>query len=112
MNIKHLAIAAVLFLSACGGDKIIEKPVLVDRPVPSFTQIPPAEQLPITWDVITENNIKEKMEESKKTNTYFVVFALTPQEYINLSLNVAELRRYIAQQSAVIDAQNKYLERN
>lgn len=112
MKIISVLIMSMFVLSGCAGrDKIIEKPVVIDRPTLSFTEIPPAEQLPMNWDVITENNIKEKIEEAKKNNTYFIVFALTPQEYINLSLNVAELRRYILQQAAIIDAQKKYWER-
>jgi len=57
----------------------------------------------IQWHVITENNLEEKMAEIKKQlGTGFVVFAMTPQSYENLSYNVQELRRYIREQASII----------
>ena len=59
------------------------------------------------WVIITASNAEEKLEmlKSKDNVTYF---ALTPQGYQNLSMNVAELRRYIEQQNAVIAAYQAY----
>lgn len=57
---------------------------------------------PVDWFVITEENLEEKIAEinSKTGNT--VLFAITPKGYENLALGLADLRRYIKDQQAII----------
>ena len=53
---------------------------------------------------------KGKFKELGKTEKDIVVFGLTNQSYKALSLSVADLRRYIIQQNAVIKAYKEYYE--
>ena len=53
---------------------------------------------------------KEKFKELGKSEKDVVVFALTDDSYKALSLSVADLRRYIVQQNAVIKAYKEYYE--
>jgi hypothetical protein len=61
--------------------------------------------------VITPENYNQKIEElSTKGNV--VLFALTSAGYQNLSMNVAELRKYIQQQNAVVAAYKDYYKKD
>jgi hypothetical protein len=101
--------ASAFLLVGCASTKpkIIDKPVLVERMELILPQVQPVSQSPMEWVAITASNAEEKLEmlKSKENVTYF---ALTAQGYQNLSLNVAELRRYIEQQNAVIAAYQAY----
>jgi hypothetical protein len=106
---KILYIAALAFLlSGCASKtKVFDKPVLVDRAELIVPQSQPASQTAVEWVILTPSNVEAKMLELQgKGNVSY--FALTPQGYQNLSMNVAELRRYIEQQNAVIAAYQKY----
>ena len=70
----------------------------------------PAVQQPVNWIVITKDNAAEKIAELERSQGVVALFALTPQGYQNLSINVAELRRYIQQQNAVLAAVREYYE--
>jgi len=105
---KIILASCCLFLTACTETtKVLDKPVLVER---AELIVPPAQpimQSDMNWTVITPENYAAKAEElSTKGNV--VLFALTPQGYQNLSMNVAELRKYIQQQNAVIAAYQEY----
>jgi len=64
---------------------------------PKAVQFPP-----VDWFVITEENLEEKIAEidSKTGNT--VMFVITPKGYENLAIGIAELRRYVKDQQAII----------
>lgn len=105
---KKLAILPLIFLAACAKEPVYTKPVVVEKPKFVPPAISPANQAPFEWVVITKDNMQEKLAELEKTEGVVVLFALTPQGYQNLSMNVSELRRYIQQQNAVIAAMRKY----
>lgn len=56
----------------------------------------------VPWFVITEDNLDEKIAEIRDKTGNFVIFVITPQGYENLALGIAELRRYIKDQQAII----------
>lgn len=108
---KYLAIIlASLTLAGCSSiqDRIITQPVIVEREAPIFPEVLPVQQYNFQWIVITNENFIEKMAELEKTNGQVVLFATTPEGYQNLSLSVAELRRYIEQQQSIIAAYKEY----
>ena len=57
---------------------------------------------PVDWYVITEENLEEKIQEINSKTGNVVVFAITPKGYENLALGIAELRRYVKDQQAII----------
>ena len=106
-----LILASVLTITACTSTKdVIVKPQLVQKPVLTVPNPIPANQAPVDWVVITRDNFEIKFKEIEEAGGSVVFFALTPQGYQNLSLNVAELRRYIQQQGSIIATLKNYYE--
>ena len=68
------------------------------------------EQLNLDWNIINKENAAQKLAAQEKKTGSSTFFALTAQGYQNLSINVGELRRYIQQQKATIEALKKYYE--
>lgn len=58
----------------------------------------------IEWYVVNEENFSTFVEKLKKEQgSEWVFFAMTPKSYENISLNVADIHRYIIQQIELID---------
>lgn len=112
MNKIFLIAACSLFLTACTETaRVLDKPVLVERAELILPPIQSINQADIKWVVITPENYSQRAEElASKGNV--VLFAITPQGYQNLSMNVAELRKHIQQQNAVIAAYREYYQKN
>lgn len=106
---KYVAIAALLLLTACAGQQqIIEKPVFIEKPELIVPGVAPAEQYSVEWYVITKENVLPLIDEFEKNGQQFVLFAVTPTGYQNLSMNMAEIRRYIEQQNVTVKAYRVY----
>ena len=101
-----------LVLSGCAStkDTLVVKPQVVERPKLEVPAPSPVQQLPFEWIVITKENYEKKFKEIESKGGTVTLFALTPQGYQNLSMNVSELRRFMQQQQAVIAALKKYYE--
>lgn len=97
-------------LAGCATTKTVSTPVLQSRPVFVPPSLASAKQGPVNWIVLNKENAAEKLAELEKTQGIVAVFAVTPKGYENLSLNSAELRRYIKQQKAIIVAMRQYYE--
>lgn len=95
-----------ILLTACGG-RTPEAEVVVttqyqEQNIP-IQERPKAVQFPpVDWFVITEENLEEKIAEINSKTGNVVVFAITPKGYENLALGIAELRRYVKDQQAII----------
>lgn len=113
-EMKKLLALSIVLLSGCSmfpkAPVVVTKPVIAEKPKLVVTQPTPANQLPIQWTVLTKDNVESKLQEMADKGESFVFFAVTPQGYQNLSLNIAELRRYIQQQNAVIATMKNYYE--
>ena len=108
---KLLIVFPILFLAACGNQqRVVTAPVIHERAPFTTPTLVPARQLPFEWSVITRENAQNKLRELEARSGSATVFALSPQGYQNLSLNIAELRRYIEQQNSVIAAMREYYE--
>lgn len=100
-----LACCAALSLAGCATTKTIDvsaKPIelsIIQPPNPE-----PVTMLPTKVRVVTASNIEAFVAEAKQEqatdNPVFVV--ITTKDYESLSLNIAELRRYIKQQQQII----------
>lgn len=109
-KILFLAPIAMLLAGCQSAPTVISNPVLQDRPRMVVNNPTPANQAPVNWIVITKDNAAEKIAELERTQGVVALFALTPQGYQNISMNVSELRRYIQQQNATIAAIKEYYE--
>lgn len=99
---KHLMIWSLLLLvSGCTTQTVKEKEYVPQIIEPK--QRPRSiEMLDVDWYVVTPDNIEEFLEEYKKKTGDAVFIAVSVPHYENLSLNLAELRRYIEQQQSII----------
>ncbi len=108
---KILLALPLLILAACESTPtVVTRPIIHERAPFVPPTIAPAQQLPINWVVITRENSQDRFQELQTRSGSSTVFALTPQGYQNLSVNVAELRRFIEQQNSVIAAMRRYYE--
>lgn len=106
---KLFIISLALMLSACNSNGVI-KPVVQDRPDLVLPKLRPVQQRPVKWTVITKKNLEAKLAQIEKEGGTVTLISTTPEGYKNLSLNAAELRRFIQEQGAQIDALKEYYE--
>lgn len=109
---KLLLLPFLITLGACSatGPKVYVAPEAMDRAKFVTPEIAPVDQLNIEWSIINKENANEKLSAQEKKTGSSTFFALSAQGYQNLSINVGELRRYIQQQKATIEALKKYYE--
>jgi hypothetical protein len=106
---KFLIIPLIAVLAACNSTGTI-KPVIQDRPDLVLPKLRPVQQRPVNWSVITRKNLESKLAQLEKDGGSVALIATTPEGYKNMSLNAAELRRFIQEQGAQIDALKEYYE--
>lgn len=109
LTVSVLGCGLVLLLSACSkpdpieiSAKPIDKPELV---------LPAADVLnlrDVNWIIITPENVNDVMTKLNAEGGKVAVFALTDKGYENLSLNINDLRTYIAQLKSIIIAYEGY----
>lgn len=105
------ATALALFsLSACHTPKVDVEVVPVDRPTLVIPQPDYVSMRDIKWYIVTEQNFAEVMEKLKTANINPVLFALTDDGYEALSLNFAEIKKYIDDKNSVVLGYKEYYE--
>lgn len=97
-----MILSLMLFTVACTSELEVQtKPTQI-----KWTQ--PADPAPVklekpTWRIITEQNAQQALAEiSKENNGKFTVIVLSTQDYQKLMVDLADIKRYIEQQKAVI----------
>jgi len=94
---------ALLALSGCAPDtlNVKEEPIKIDYA--KAADPAPVQMSNVTFRVINKDNVDAFLAEmAKKQNASPVFIAISVEDYENLSLNLADLRRYIQQQKSVI----------
>lgn len=108
MNWKILlALATVFLISGCSilkpETQIITQTEYVQRNIPIQAAPKPLTLNEVKWYVVTEENFPEFIETYKKENGEpWVFYGISVRSYESMALNLAELRRYIEQQQAII----------
>jgi hypothetical protein len=104
--IKYTILSSILFLAACGYAPIEEvKPVEVRtievaKPAPIVPSVDQLKLRPVSWIVITPDNIEESF--AKIESGEVVLFAVTTTGYENIALNLSDIRAMIEQQKRII----------
>lgn len=62
----------------------------------------------VTWVIINEQNIDQKIEEIRATGQPVALFVLTADGYENLALNLSDIRALVQQQQEIIAAYENY----
>ena len=93
-------------ISACSSKEIepvtiVEvKTIEIPRPAPVVPEIDQLKLRSVEWIIITPDNVDEKFNEIK--NGEAVLFALTADDYENISLNLSDVRAAMDQQKKII----------
>lgn len=102
---KYLVIlSSLLVISGCAWlqpqKEVVVQTKLIERNIPLQPNPKPLKLDGIKWKVVTQDNLQEFLQTYSDTSVVF--FALSVEDYETLALNMAEIRRYIEQQKAVI----------
>lgn len=92
-------------LAACATrtpDEVIVETKVIERNVPIKGR-PNGVQFPsVDWYIVTPENLEQKLAELEANTGEMVFFAITPDGYENLAIGIADMRRYIKEQQAII----------
>ena len=95
-----------LLLSSCSSwpklRQIEVKTVEVDRVIPTQVRPQQVNLHDITWFVVTDQNFESFKARYTKQNGAFLFYAISVRDYETLSLNMAEIKRYLDQQKQII----------
>ena len=104
---KLIIVLLVLTMTGCSAFRKPEE-VVVTNTVIKAPNIPlqpsprPVNMIDIKWYTVTTDNIDEFEKNFENDNGDLVFFAISVPHYQNLSLNLAEIRRYLEQQQSII----------
>jgi hypothetical protein len=70
--------------------------------IPTVARPKPVQLIDTRIYVVNEDNLEQFIQEFKDTNGDLAFIALSVKDYENLALNIAELRRFMNQQTDVI----------
>ena len=113
MNKINLLIIGSVFLTGCS---IFSKPEpiletrYVERPLLNISSPSPVKPLPVEFIIITESNVEEVWQRLRDKKVDVVLFGLTDKGYENISVNFAELKRYLLEQKQIIQKYKEYYE--
>ena len=105
MSSKLILVSSLLLLtSACASvePQVVLKTDYVVKDIPIQPRPKPLNLNRVKWYAVTPENMEEFLARFEEESGINVFFALSVPDYENMSLNVAELRRYINQQKALI----------
>jgi len=108
INSKPILVSSLVLLTALSsGCATIEPEVVVKtdyvvKDIPIQPQPKPLNLHRVKFYAVTPENLEEFLQTFEEEAGVNVFFAMSVPDYENMSLNVAELRRYINQQKAVI----------
>lgn len=109
-------IGLIVLITACSREhpeqRIEIKSSPIERPRLILPEISTYRGRPVTWVVITPDNVNEKFAELSTKNQETVFFAMTSTGYQNISLNITDLMKLVQEQRAIIVAYRKYYETN
>lgn len=105
---KILILGLLPFMLIGCADKPVTTPVVHQRYELIVPTPKPATQTKVVWGTINSTNAKEKLDELKSADQGSIYYILSVQGWEDLNQNIAELRRYIVEQAAVIGAYKEY----
>ena len=107
---NYLKVSSLLLLSltvsSCASwpkfTQIEVQTVEVERNIPIQNRPRQLNLSNITWYVVTKENFEEFKKRYEKENGMFLFYVINVRDYETLSLNMAEIKRYIEQQKQII----------
>jgi len=105
-----------LLLSGCSLFQTTDQVEITTKPVnkPVLVVASPDELnlRNVEWIIITKDNYEEVFAEVTSSGRPLALFALTDKGYENLGLNISDIRAYIEQQQAMINAYKLYYDQS
>lgn len=96
----------MMVLTACSSrapeQQVVVQTDYIEQRIPIQERPKGVDWNPVPWYVITPDNMEEKIAEIEAATGNVVIFAITPKGYENLAIGIAELRRYVKDQQAII----------
>lgn len=106
------SVLSLFFLVSCSSTKEFEvMETAIEREPLDLPNPKPLQLKPIQWFLITPENANAIFEELDTKNQDMVLFGLTDEGYEALSLNFAEIRKYIVLHRDVLEKYRDYYER-
>jgi len=100
---KTLLVSSLFLLTACASDeKIIVQTDIIQTEIPTQARPKGVSLSNVKFYVVTKENLNEFLKNFEKENSDTVFYAISVKDYEKMSLNIAELRRYIIQQDKII----------
>ena len=104
---KLIIILLALSMTGCSilskpEERIVTRTVTVAPDIPLKQPPRPISMTDVNWYVVTTDNIAEFEKRFENDNSDLVFFALSVPHYQNLSVNLADIKRFIEQQKAII----------
>ena len=107
---NYLKVSSLLLLSltvsSCASwpklTQIEVQTVEVERNIPIQNRPRQLNLSDITWYVVTKENFEEFKKRYEKENGMFLFYVISVKDYEALSLNMAEIKRYLEQQKQII----------
>ena len=103
-----LKLSAVALLTsslfACGtvDPQVVVKTDYVEKSIPIQPRPKGVTMHPVYFYAVNQENVEEFLARFEKENGDVVFFAISVPHYENLSMNLADLKRYIGQQKSLI----------
>ena len=105
LKVSSLLLLSLLVSSCTSWPKFTQievQTVEVERNIPIQNRPQQLNLSNITWYVVTEENFEEFKKRYEKENGMFLFYVISVRDYETLSLNMAEIKRYIEQQKQII----------
>jgi len=100
---KVLLISSLTLLSACASqEKVVVQTEIIKADIPTQSRPKPISLSNIKFYVVTKENLNDFLKIFEKENNDIVFYSMSVKDYEKMSLNIAELRRYIVQQDKII----------
>ena len=105
LKVSSLLLLSLIVSSCTSWPKFTQievQTVEVERNIPIQNRPRQLNLSDITWYVVTEENFEEFKKRYEKENGMFLFYVINVRDYETLSLNMAEIKRYIEQQKQII----------
>ena len=105
LKVSSLLLLSLLVSSCTSWPKFTQievQTVEVERNIPIQNRPRQLNLSDITWYVVTKENFEEFKKRYEKENGMFLFYVISVKDYEALSLNMAEIKRYIEQQKQII----------
>ena len=107
MVLKKLLLISLMTATLAGCAMRPEKEIVVqtqyvERNIPIQARPKGLDLHDVQWYAVTPENFEEFKERFERENGNLVFFAISVPGYENLSLNMADIKRYIEQQQSII----------